>query len=516
MTEILTTAQMRAIESAAIESGQVTGLALMERAGEGCVATILVRWPDMAAGPRRAIILCGPGNNGGDGFVIARLLHGLAWDVAVFMAGDPKALPPDARVNFLRWQELGLVRPLSAFRHDSAACDLYVDALFGIGLSRPFVPETGPAPLLPPRDARQRGRVVAVDVPSGLCADSGKLLGRKMPETGALWADLTVTFHRPKPGHFLAEGPETCGETVVCDIGLHALSSGGHAITLVRGDLARQICRKGGQGHKFSYGHALVLGGGAGRGGAARLAARGALRAGAGVVTLVCPPDALPENAARLDAVMLRPVAGAAGLHDLLADARINVICLGPGLGLGAGQAALLATALHSGRRLVLDADALTLLARDAGLFSALHAQCVLTPHAGEFARLFPDIAARLNAAAVTGPAFSKVDAVRQAAARAGCVVLLKGPDTVIADAAGRCCIASAQYQAAAPWLATAGAGDVLAGFIVACLARGGEALQAAAAGAWLHAECARSFGPGLISEDIAEEVPRVFRALGL
>ncbi len=510
MTEILTAAQMRAAESAAIESGQVSGSALMERAGAGCVAAVLDEWPELAAGPRRAVVLCGPGNNGGDGFVIARLLHGLDWDVAVFLLGTPETLPADAMANFLRWRDLGQVRPLASAPRHGESCDLYVDALFGIGLTRPFVFEPAPSALLPRRDAPQRGRVMAVDVPSGLCADSGRVLGG-----GGLRADLTVTFHRPKPGHFLAQGPETCGKTVVCDIGLGAAPSGSR-IRLADAGLAREWFRKDGRGHKYSYGHALILGGGAGHCGAARMAARGALRAGAGVVTLVCPPEAVAENAARLDAVMVRPVTGAAGLQAILADARINLLCLGPGMGLGAWHSALLAAALRSGRRLVLDADALTLLARDAALFDVLHAQCVLTPHAGEFARLFPDIAARLNKAAMTGPAFSKIDAVRQAATRAGCVVLLKGPDTVIADPAGRCLVASAQYHAAAPWLATAGAGDVLAGFISAVLARGGDPLKAAAAGAWLHAQCARSFGPGLIAEDLPDELPRVFRALGL
>ncbi|MGB4828111.1 MAG: NAD(P)H-hydrate dehydratase, partial [Paracoccaceae bacterium] len=271
--------------------------------------------------------------------------------------------------------------------------------------------------------------------------------------------------------------------------------------------------------HKYDSGHALILSGPSGRGGAARLAARGSLRIGAGVVTVGCPLDAIPEHAARLDAVMLRVVADGEALALALEDRRIKALCLGPGMGLGAREAGLLAVAL--GRRgeprpTVLDADALTLLAGDAALFVALHGGCVLTPHAGEFARLFPDIAAKLAAVATKGPAYSKVDATREAAKRAGCVVLFKGPDTVIAGPDGRCAINSAHYDRAAPWLATAGSGDVLAGFIIGLLARGFSPFDAACTGAWLHVECARSFGPGLIAEDLPEELPKVFRALGL
>jgi len=340
-------------------------------------------------------------------------------------------------------------------------------------------------------------------------------------------------------------------------------------------------------GHKYSHGHALILSGGPGRGGAARLAARGALRIGAGLVTLGCPPEALMENAARLDAVMLRPLADGDAFARVLAEARIGALCLGPGLGTGEREAGLLAVALglgpdpgrdgaappssrpassrpppptppHQGEgrhpgesrdaigdpsgqvasgagalplplvgrgrgrgapapcAVVLDADALTLLARAPALFGALHRACVLTPHAGEFARLFPDIAERLANPALRGPALCKLDATREAAARAGCVVLFKGPETVIADPSGRASINAATGERAAPWLATAGSGDVLAGFITGLLARGLAPMQAAGTAAWLHAECALKFGPGLIAEDLPEQLPAVFRDLGV
>jgi hydroxyethylthiazole kinase-like uncharacterized protein yjeF len=243
-------------------------------------------------------------------------------------------------------------------------------------------------------------------------------------------------------------------------------------------------------------------------------------------VTVACPAGSLPENAAQLNAIMTRAIADADALADMLGDPRINALCLGPGLGTDAtaqdllaatlGFTAIPATEPRPNRKLVLDADALTLLAQNPDLFAKLTEDCVLTPHAGEFARLFPDIAERLNAPAAEGPAYSKVDATRDAANRVGCVVLFKGPDTVIAAPDGQCSLNSASYDRAAPWLATAGSGDVLAGFITGLLARGVGPMQAAETAAWLHVECALSFGPGLIAEDIPEELPNVFRELGI
>lgn len=278
-----------------------------------------------------------------------------------------------------------------------------------------------------------------------------------------------------------------------------------------------EALRKATEAHKYSHGHALILSGGSGRGGAARLAARGALRIGAGLVTLGCPPGALQENAAQLNAIMLKPLKEVTDLVEFLADGRINAVCLGPGLGRGTHAQELVTAVLAAERGTVLDADALTVHEDDPqSLFYQLHEACVLTPHAGEFRRLFPDIAGKLDAPAKEGPAFSKADATREAAVRAGCTVLFKGPDTVIADASGRCSVNSSAYDRAAPWLATAGAGDVLAGFITGLLARGLGPQSAAEAAAWLHTECALSFGPGLIAEDLPEELPKVFRDMGL
>lgn len=513
--ELLTSAQMRAIEAAEIAAGRVTGLELMERAGEEVVAAILAEWPRFRDAPGRVAVLCGPGNNGGDGFVIARLLRGLGWAVEVLFFGTADRLPPDARVNHDRWRAMGPVMGVDDALASPGAPDLAVDAGFGIGLTRAIPAEMGRAL------SQLAPRRVAVDLPSGLCADSGRILAGDGSEEGPVAAaDLTVTFHAPKAGHVLAEGPRVTGRLVVADIGLpeHAARRLFPSAELIRkvGPAPEQWAKRAGQRHKYSYGHVLVLAGGAGHGGAARLSARAALRVGAGVVTLACPPDAVAENAARLDAVMLRPCPDGAALAGMLEDRRVSALCLGPGLGLGGREAGLVAAALAAGRACVLDADALTLIAGDGALRARLHPRAVLTPHAGEFARLFPDIAERLSAPAVTGPAFSRVDAARQAAVRAGCAVLLKGADTVIAGPDGQAVVHAASGEDAAPWLATAGAGDVLAGLIAGLLARGLAPLAAAGQGAWLHAASARRFGPGLIAEDLAEALPAVFRDAGL
>lgn len=551
MTELLTAAQMRAIEQAAIESGEVTGLELMERAGQGVVDAIFEEWPDLVKTDHRAVVLCGPGNNGGDGFVVARLLKEWGWEVEVFLYGDAGKLPADARVNYERWGEMGDTITVgfpqitaealeqlwpSILGHDfgeeKPVPEIVVDALFGTGLSWAV---SGLYPLFDirsqswPLEWGGGSRWVAVDVPTGMCADSGRYFSGQDANTrheAILSADLTVTFHAEKQGHHLSEGPADCGHVILKSIGLPEIDEDDLEELFEdndAGDWTYKTKKMHGllkeSGHKYSHGHALILSGGVGKGGAARLAARGALRIGAGVVTVGCPPAALQENAAALDAIMVRSLKGGEGLAEALQEKRINGLCIGPGLGVGRA-AEMLGVALGDGgvepRATVIDADGLTALARDAALFQRLHANCVLTPHAGEFARLFPDIAGKLNAPAIKSPAYSKVDATRDAAARAGCVVLFKGPDTVIAAPDGCCAINSAHYERSAPWLATAGSGDVLAGFITGLLARGFTPLQAAETGAWLHVECAMKFGPGLIAEDLPETLPKVFQDLGV
>ncbi|CUI01048.1 bifunctional ADP-dependent NAD(P)H-hydrate dehydratase/NAD(P)H-hydrate epimerase [Leisingera aquaemixtae] len=579
MTELLTAAQMRAIEQTAIESGEVTGLELMERAGQGVVEAIFEEWPELADErgpapappeylgkdemPRRVVVLCGPGNNGGDGFVVARLLKERGWAVEVFLYGDPEKLPPDAKVNYERWRELGGVVQLT----EKAVAQgqrpvLLVDAMFGTGLTRAIPLELANAyHAVEGRDVgcRHPWRVpyhrVAVDCPSGMDSDSGEFLIPDLPvdsgdeerdaEIKSKWwledaskrflqSDLVVTFHRRKVCHGLHEGLRR--ERLV-DIGLGQEDRHPSHLKIARSaDLATQLSfdipngrskrmwpgydlnkssRLG--GHKYSHGHALVLSGGHGKTGAARLAARGALRIGAGLVTVGSPRSAMFENAANLNAIMLRQIDGAHGLAELLEDDRLSALCLGPGMGRGADTQAMVFAALKEQRPTVLDADALTRFElKPEALFEALHENCVITPHGGEFSRLFPDLAEKLKAPATTGPAYSKVDATREAAKRAGCVVLFKGPDTVIAAPDGRCSVNSAHYERSAPWLATAGSGDVLAGFITGLLARGFSPMQASETAAYIHVECALEFGPGLIAEDLPEQIPAVFRKLGL
>ncbi len=507
MAELLTAAEMRATEAAAIAAGRVTGLALMERAGEGVVAAIAAHWPDGT--PGRALVLCGPGNNGGDGFVIARILAAHGRDVAVHLAGDPARLPPDARTNALLWAEGGgAILPIEDAPPALKGAALIIDALFGTGLVRPLSADLRDLIAAIDRARRQGARVVAVDIPSGLCADSGRPLG------AAVTADLTVTFHAEKLGHRLSDGPPHCGALRIVDLGLSGRPAGVTLADLGPQDL--RILSKGPGLHKYGHGHAFVLSGGAGAGGAARLAARAALRVGAGLVTLGVPPAAEQENAAQLNAIMLTRVFTASSLESRLSDPRLNALCVGPGLSLGSAEAELIKVCLKTARPMVIDAGGITIMAEHRDLRAIAHAACVLTPHDGEFARTFPDLGDKLATPPDTGPAFSRVDAARTAAARTGCIVLLKGPDTVIADPSGRCAVHSAAYGREAGWLATAGSGDVLAGLITGLMARGLPPFESARMGAWLHVECARAFGPGLIAEDLPDMLPQVFRALAL
>ena len=525
MTRILTAAQMRNHENAAMDAGIARGIELMERAGAGVLAEALARFPKLASAPGEALILCGPGNNGGDGFVIARHLAECGWTVTVVLYGDPARLPPDAAEMHKRFVAS---HPVVAFADwDPAVLSfeaaerpaLIVDALFGGGLARPLPDDlTQPLRLLD-QCFPQGGAVrVAVDAPSGLCLDSGRPLLAEGASALPLRQDLTVTFHAFRPGHFLGEGPEWCGQVAVVDIGLPPcdptpslqLTEANH----LNHDKGRAALRRSGA-HKYDFGHALVLAGSSGHGGAARLAAGAALRAGAGLVTLGCPAEALVENAARLDAVMLRVIDTAGELARQLEDQRINALCLGPGLGLGRARD-LVPEALASRRPCILDADALTAFwdAPDV-LFALLHRDAILTPHAGEFARLFPDLADKLNRRAESGPATSALDVTRAAAARCGAAVLLKGPATVIATPEGDAWINAAVYGRSAPWLATAGAGDVLAGIITGYTASNpGSIAHAAADAAWLHVEAARRFGPGLVAEDLPGLLPAVMADL--
>lgn len=540
-TEILTTAQMRAIESAAMESGEVTGLTLMERAGAAVAGQIRLRWPK----PGSATILCGPGNNGGDGYVIARLLAQAGWHLHVL--GVDNIPGPDAAEMKRRWKRIGPIAPLTEGElRRIPDSDICIDAIFGTGLTRP--PEGEIAAVLRrlgqmTANGDGRPRLVTVDCPSGLCMDSGVWLHSGLGDDAdpmPLNATLTVAFDSPKPGHLLQRGPAACGKLVIADIGLRHWrerqvdqaanarrspmlgaiwpefpvrdSRMGDFRSRARIALGKGVSAGHPAGHKYSHGHALVVAGPAGHGGAARLAARAALRGGAGLVTLCPPSAAMAEHAGPPNALIRRSLDNAGQLRAMLTDLRIAALCLGPGCGVDRA-ASLLPVVLDHARPCVLDADALTALAQAPHWPEGLSDNCVLTPHAGEFARLFPDLAGRLAETPLRGPAFSRVDALREAARRCCAVVLLKGPDTVIAAPDGQAYIHSASDV---PWLATAGTGDVLAGLIVGFLARGIAAFEAAALGVAIHAKAARRFGPGLIADDLPEQLPFLFRELGL
>ena len=475
--EILTTAEMGKADAFAIAHG-VPSLVLMENAGRAVADAIAARFK-----PCPVTVLCGPGNNGGDGFVVARLLDEYGFTVRVAQDADPKG---DAAAMSEKWK--GMRVALTPEALDGAK--LVVDGLFGAGLSRPL--EGVYAQVV---EALNDLPVVAIDVPSGVSGDTGQPLGAVYVK-----AALTVTFFRKKPGHLLLPGRVLCGETVVADIGIPAEA----ANTQLRENtpaLWRYPWPKA-EGHKYARGHCVVVSGPAHATGAARLAARAALRVGAGLVSVASPPGAVAVNAAHLTAIMIKPFEGADGLGHLLADKRLNAIVLGPGLGVGGEARELVNVALKSGAAVLLDADAITSFKDDPeALFNRLHERCVLTPHDGEFERLFPGL---LDDSA------SKVEAARVAAKRAGCVVLLKGSDTVIADPGGKAAI----NANAPPTLATAGSGDVLAGLIAGVLAQGMSAFDAACCGAWLHGDAAHRFGPGLIAEDLPEILPQVLAGL--
>ena len=498
MIELLTPAEMGRADRLTIEAG-TAGIVLMEAAGRAVADAVGHRF---AVGAR-VLVLCGPGNNGGDGFVAARILAERGYVVRLALLGERERLAGDARVAAERWR--GRVEPATAAGLGPALREarVVIDALYGAGLTRPLDGEA--RAIVEAVDAARRP-VIAVDLPSGIDGATGRVMG------AAIRAEISVTFFRMKPGHVLLPGRLHAGKVLVADIGIRPWVLNSIGVKLHR-DLPAlwetHLRAPGLADHKYSRGHAVVVSGPMSRTGAARLAAEAALRVGAGLVTLASPPDALVVNACHLTAVMLRRMEGAAGLADLLADARLNAVVLGPALGVGEGTAGLVAAALASAAAVVLDADALTTLAVDpAAGFAAIAARgapVVLTPHEGEFARLFPDLDGRGG-----GAELPKTERARAAAARSGAVVILKGADTVIAAPDGRAAIA----DNAPADLATAGSGDVLAGLVGGLLARGLPGFEAACAAVWLHGECGRLAGPGLIAEDLAGRLAPVLADL--
>ena len=475
---ILFTAQKRAADRAAVAAG-VTEATLMRRAGEAAAAAIIARFA-----PQPTLVLCGPGGNGGDGCVVARRLAQAGWPVTV--GRGARAEPTSAAAEHARaWT--GPMRPLSA---GCEGATLVVDALFGAGLARPLTAEI--ARTLHAVQA-SGAAVAAIDVPTGVNADTG----RAQPAT--LRAALTVTFGALSPAHVLQPARGLCGDVVVADIGL-APPAGGALHENTPALWEDRFPWPATDAHKMQRGRLIVVGGDPRSTGASRLSARAGLRIGAGLVTLCCPEDALAIYAATLEAVMVRPFETDAELLDLAEDSDACII--GPGAGVDEETAANLLALAQTGAALVVDADALTVFRDDAeSLFSALDRDDVLTPHPGEFERIFPGLLHK---------APDRIAAAREASKRAGAVLLLKGADTVIAAPDGR----AAVNTNAAPWLATAGSGDVLAGFIGGLLAQGMDSFEAACAAAWIHAEAGRDFGPGLISEDLPQLAPPVLRRL--
>ncbi len=487
---ILAPLEMKQADAAAIAGG-TPGIELMRRAGRAVAEAAR----KLAPKGGRIVVAAGPGQNGGDGFIAAALLKEQGYRVSLGLLGRLDRLTGDAVQAARGWT--GDVGPAedAPFRE----ADLIIDALFGTGLARNL---EGAAYLTVERMNAAGRPTLAVDLPSGINGDTGAVMGI------AVKAVHTVTFAARKPCHLLMPGLACNGSVEVADIGITReilAATGSDLFANGPGLWLNRLPRPGLASHKYDRGHTLVASGGATRTGAARLAARAALRIGSGLVTVASPPEALGVNAAHLTAVMLRGCDGPEGLHNILKDDRFNSLVLGPALGVHAGTRAMVAVAIQARRSLVLDADALTSF---EGLASEIHqafhhSPAVLTPHGGEFSRLFRDHPDILDPP-------SKVERTRRAALYTGAVIVLKGADTVIAAPDGRAAI----NGNGTPYLATAGSGDTLCGIVAGLMAQGVPAFEAACAGVWIHAEAGASFGPGLIAEDLADQLPGVLRRL--
>jgi NAD(P)H-hydrate epimerase len=467
---LLTPRQMGEADRLTIANG-VCGITLMERAGLAVADAVSRRFS-----PRPVAVLCGPGNNGGDGFVAARILAERGWRVRLALLGNPTTLRGDAAAAASSWcQRVELLTP--AVLDDAG---LAIDAVFGAGLARPV---DGVARAVIEMLDQRGTPVVAVDVPSGIDGATGEVLG------AAPHAAVTVTFFRKKPGHLLLPGRGHCGEVVLAPIGIaDAILDQVPPDTAENdplwwlGDLPRPDL----ESHKYRRGHAVVAGG-AMMTGAGRLGARSAARVGAGLVTVAAPEAAFPVYAAALTGIIVHPVKGPDDFRELLADKRRNAALIGPGAGVGGQTRYKTLAILASGKCAVLDADALTSFVDDPkNLFAAISSPVVMTPHEGEFARLFN----------LTG---SKLERARGAARESGAVIVLKGADTVIAAPDGRAAI----NANAPPDLATAGSGDVLSGIVLGLLAQYMDPFAAACAAVWLHGDAAARIGAALVAEDL-------------
>jgi ADP-dependent NAD(P)H-hydrate dehydratase / NAD(P)H-hydrate epimerase len=477
---LLKVAQMEQADRLTIAAG-TPGSTLMLRAGEAVAREIECRFS-----PRPVTILCGPGNNGGDGFVVAHELAESGWPVRVALYGKVQELRGDARFHAQRWT--GDVEPLTPKAVEGAA--LVVDALFGSGFSR-----TLDSQVIDTLAFATQGRIpiIAVDLPSGVLGDSGET-------RGAARALCSITFARKKPGHVLLPGRNLCGEVVIADIGIPAAVLDALPIDTWENDAALwlgKLPRLNPSDNKYGRGHALLYGGYPVTG-AARMAARAAARIGAGLTTVAVPEQALAIYASALTSIMVQPLIEPGDFQRLLSDARYTAFLIGPGAGVNETTRARALDLLQTTKPVLLDADAISVFAPQAdALFQAIRGPCVITPHEGEFKRIFD-------------AAGDKLWRARAAAKRSGAIIVLKGSDTVIAAPDGRAIINST----APPTLATAGSGDVLGGLILGLLAQGMDAFFAAAAGVWMHGAAAAEFGPGLLAEDLPDLIPAVLRRL--
>ena len=454
-TALLSINEMSQADALAISAG-VPEPELMNNAGTAVANVIMARWSEQPV-----VVLCGPGKNGGDGYVVANKLNASGWRA--------RAVAFDA---------------LCATALGDAT--MVVDAIFGAGLSRKI---DGQAKLTLNAAADKKLIIVAIDVPSGVIGDSGE-------DLGAIPADVTVTFFRKKPGHLLLPGRKLCGETIVCDIGISP-----NVLTSMKPSIFENhpllwqsaLPNTNDNDNKYKRGHALIYGGYP-LTGASRLAAHAAARIGVGLTTIAVPEIALSIYASGLMSIMIKPLQNRDSISTLLADRRFSGFLVGPGAGVGEETKSIALQMLVTKKPLVIDADAITSFKdQPMLLFQSIAGPCVLTPHEGEFERIF----------AITG---DKLKRARQAAKQSGAIVILKGSDTIIANPDGRAVINSNAPAS----LATAGSGDVLSGMILGLLSQGMEPFLASCAAVWMHGAAAKLFGIGLVADDLPGLLPRV------